>query len=212
MRPDALAHCALAKRLVEETCRTRDLNNLQSFTWFVSQRAVKAAAQVLCKIELRVCLEKMMLANTTGGNPVTFEKGPVIAFTARIVAAYVVKHSVPTAQVPDLIARTFRALNGLGQEPVTSEVPEISKPAVSVRQSIKDDYLISLEDGKKFKSLKRHLMVKYGMTPEDYRSKWGLPSDYPMVAPNYSAKRSELARETGLGIERSRSAATKQKS
>ncbi|RZI59980.1 MAG: MucR family transcriptional regulator [Pseudomonas sp.] len=150
-----------------------------------------------------------MLKDATDNNLVTAGPDPVVALTARIVAAYVVKHTIQTAQVPDLIAQTFRALKSLGQEPVASEVPETKRPAVPVRQSIKDDYLISLEDGQKFKSLKRHLTVKYGMTPEEYRSKWGLPSDYPMVAPNYSAKRSELARETGLGIRRTRSAAAK---
>jgi predicted transcriptional regulator len=152
-----------------------------------------------------------MLKDATDNNLVTAGPDPVVALTARIVAAYVVKHTIPTAQVPDLIAQTFRALKGLGQEPVASEVPEIKKAAVPVRQSIKDDYLISLEDGRKFKSLKRHLMTEYGMTPDEYRLKWGLPSDYPMVAPNYSARRSELARETGLGIGRTRSAAAKTK-
>lgn len=153
-----------------------------------------------------------MLKDATDENLATAGPDPVVALTARIVAAYVVKHKIPTAQVPDLIGHTFRALKGLGQEPAASEVPETKRPAVPVRQSIKDDYLISLEDGQKFKSLKRHLMVQYGMTPEEYRSKWSLPSDYPMVAPNYSAKRSELARETGLGVGRTKSAATKSKS
>jgi predicted transcriptional regulator len=151
------------------------------------------------QIEVHVLFGKMMPENTTVENPVTSEPDPVVALTARIVAAYVVKHTVPTAQVPDLITQTFRALKCLGQEPVAFEVPEIKKPAVSIRQSITDDYLVSLEDGRKFKSLKRHLMSEYGMTPAEYRSKWGLRTDYPMVAPNYSAKRSELAKESGLG-------------
>lgn len=143
--------------------------------------------------------DKMMLADATDENLGAAGPDPVVALTARVVAAYVVKHTVPTAHIPDLIKRTFSALKDLGQEPVASEVPEIKKPAVPIRQSIKDDYLISLEDGRKFKSLKRHLMTEYGMTPAEYRSKWGLRSDYPMVAPNYSAKRSELAKESGLG-------------
>ncbi|MBD8665927.1 MucR family transcriptional regulator [Rhizobium sp. CFBP 8752] len=150
-----------------------------------------------------------MLENTFDGSPVASEPDPVVALTARIVAAYVVKHTVPTAQVRDLIGQTFRALKGLEQQTDAPAVSETKKPAVSIRQSIKEDYLISLEDGQKFKSLKRHLMVQYGMTPEEYRSKWGLPSDYPMVAPDYSAKRSELAKETGLGTGRRRVAATK---
>lgn len=153
-----------------------------------------------------------MLDDKAVYNLVDAERSELVALTARIVAAYVVKHTVPTAHIPDLIARTFQALDGLGQETVAPDVPEIRKPAVPVRQSINDDYLISLEDGQKFKSLKRHLMVQYGMTPEDYRSKWGLPNDYPMVAPNYSAKRSELARETGLGNGRARSSAIMKKS
>ncbi|RYG95953.1 MAG: MucR family transcriptional regulator [Alphaproteobacteria bacterium] len=150
-----------------------------------------------------------MLKDATEKNFVVAGAEPVVSLTARIVAAYVAKHTVPTAQIPNLIELTFRGLKGLGQEPVASEVPETKRPAVPIRQSIQDDYLISLEDGQKFKSLKRHLMVQYGMTPEEYRSKWGLPSDYPMVAPNYSAKRSELAKETGLGIGRTRPAAAK---
>jgi len=149
-----------------------------------------------------------MSKDATDENLVAASPDPVVALTACIVEAYIAKHSVPIAQVLDLIARTFSALKALGNEHVGSDAQEAKKPAVPVRQSIKDDYLISLEDGQKFKSLKRHLMVQYGMTPEDYRSKWGVPSDYPMVAPNYSAKRSELARETGLGNGRTRSTTT----
>ena len=150
-----------------------------------------------------------MLENTTEKKSVAKEFDPVIAFTSRIVAAYVVKHTVPTAQVPDLIAQTFRALKELGQAPIASETPETRKPAVSIRQSITDDYLVSLENGQKLRSLKRHLMVQYGMTPQEYRSKWGLPDDYPMVAPAYSARRSELAKGMGLGTERANSSAKK---
>jgi predicted transcriptional regulator len=135
---------------------------------------------------------------------------PVIALTARIVAAYVVKHRVATAQLPDLIAQTHMTLKTLGQAPVAPEEPERPTPPVSIRKSIQNDYLISLEDGKQYKSLKRHLMARYGMTPEQYREKWGLPKDYPMVAPAYAAKRSELAKRLGLGSWRSgRSSAAK---
>jgi predicted transcriptional regulator len=156
-------------------------------------------------------LEKPLPDNTTAEDPFIAEPDPVIALTSRIVAAYVVKHTVPTSQVPDLIAQTFIALKRLGEVSVTPEVAETRKPAVSIRQSIQDDYLISLENGQKFKSLKRHLKVQYGMTPEDYRAKWGLPKDYPMVAPNYAAKRSELAKGSGLGTGRAKSSETTQK-
>jgi len=111
--------------------------------------------------------------------------------------------------VPDLIAQTFRALKGLGQAAIASDTPETRKPAVSIRQSITDDYLVSLENGQKLRSLKRHLMVQYGMPPQEYRLKWGLPGDYPMVAPAYSARRSELAKGMGLGTERANSSAKK---
>jgi predicted transcriptional regulator len=153
----------------------------------------------------------MMLENTTDENPVANEPDPVVGLTSRVVSAYVVNHTVPTTTLPDLIAQTFHALKGLGQEPVAHEVLETKKPAVPIRQSIQGDYLISLENGQKFKSLKRHLQVQYGMSPEDYRSRWGLPKDYPMVAPAYAAKRSELAKGSGLGTGRASSTATKTK-
>ena len=113
-----------------------------------------------------------------------------------IVSAYVGKNSLPSAELPDLINmvhKTLSELDGDAQDVVTLE------PAVPVRKSITDDYLICLEDGKKFKSLKRHLRSKYDMTPEEYREKWGLPYDYPMVAPSYARKRSDLAKKMGLG-------------
>jgi predicted transcriptional regulator len=130
---------------------------------------------------------------------------PVIVLTTRIVAAYVAKHMVPTAQVPGLIAETYTALKSAGQAPVAPGVLEKPTPAVPIRKSIQHDYLISLENGQQLKSLKRHLMSKYGMTPDDYREKWGLPTDYPMVAPAYAAKRSELAKGSGLGNRRAES-------
>ncbi|PYE30265.1 MucR family transcriptional regulator [Rhizobium sp. PP-F2F-G38] len=129
---------------------------------------------------------------------------PDITLTARIVAAYVVKHTVPAAQLPDLIHQTWAALGSLGRTAPAPVVPEKPVPAVPIRKSIQPDYLLSLEDGKPYKSLKRHLMNKYGMTPDAYREKWGLPMDYPMVAPDYAAKRSELAKNLGLGTTRNR--------
>ncbi len=122
----------------------------------------------------------------------------VMAMTAEIVAAYVGNNSLPVSAVPELVQTVHHALSGLGKnEP--EQPAEPLKPAVSIRRSITPDYLVCLEDGKKLKMLKRHLRTTYGMTPEEYRAKWGLPSDYPMVAPNYAKQRSEFAKKIGLG-------------
>lgn len=122
------------------------------------------------------------------------------ALTTRIVAAFVGHNQVPVDAIPAIIQKVYTSLQGVGQPTAPAEPPvEPLKPAVSVRKSIQADYLICLEDGKKLKMLKRHLMSNYGMTPADYRAKWGLPNDYPMVAPNYAAARSKMAREIGLG-------------
>ena len=117
---------------------------------------------------------------------------------ADIVAAYVSRNSVSADAVPDIIRSVYGALEGLNRSTVA--VPEERpKPAVPINRSIQHDFIVCLEDGKKLKMLKRHLMTAYGMTPDDYRAKWGLPKDYPMVAPNYAAARSELAKSMGLG-------------
>ena len=121
----------------------------------------------------------------------------LLELSTEIVASYVSHNVVPAAELPELIASVYGAMAATQTE--TKETKEPLKPAVSVRKSITDDYLICLEDGKKFKSLKRHLRTHYGLSPEEYREKWGLPSDYPMVAPNYAAARSELAKKMGLG-------------
>jgi Predicted transcriptional regulator len=115
-----------------------------------------------------------------------------------IVAAYVSHNSVNPADLPRLIADVHGALRGLKAGEAPAPVEEL-KPAVPVRKSVAPDYIICLEDGKKFKSLKRHLRTHYNLSPEEYREKWGLPADYPMVAPNYSATRSKLAKDNGLG-------------
>lgn len=115
--------------------------------------------------------------------------------TARIVGAYVHANPVPTLELPTIIASVCTALLDLGK-PATKPDPA---PAVNPKKSVHPDYLISLEDGRRFKSLKRHLMAKHGLTPDAYRKKWGLPPDYPMVAPNYSAAKSAVARKIGLG-------------
>ncbi|TCD14094.1 MucR family transcriptional regulator [Oricola cellulosilytica] len=121
--------------------------------------------------------------------------------TADVVSAYVSNNSVPSSELPSLISEIHLAL-GKTLGGAAEEVQEKPRPAVNPKRSVTDDYIVCLEDGQKFKSLKRHLMSHYGMTPEDYREKWGLPSDYPMVAPSYAAQRSKLAREMGLGRKR----------
>jgi predicted transcriptional regulator len=131
--------------------------------------------------------------------------GNFIELTAGIVSAYVSNNTVAAGDIPSLIAQVHSALarvSGSG-----SEAPsEPLKPAVSVKKSITPEHIVCLEDGKKFKSLKRHLRTQYNMTPEQYREKWGLSADYPMVAPNYAAARSQLAKQMGLGQQRRRRA------
>src|SRR4051812_46306570 len=137
----------------------------------------------------------MMSDNTSGGN--------FIELTADIVSAYVSNNSVPASDLFSLINQVHVALVRVsnGQSEVQ---PEPLKPAVAVKKSITPEYIVCLEDGKKFKSLKRHLRTQYSMTPEQYREKWALPPDYPMVAPNYAAARSQLAKQMGLGQQRRR--------
>lgn len=120
-----------------------------------------------------------------------------IELTAEIVSAYVGNNPVPVAELPGLIERVHSSVRGLVKAPEPEPVELV--PAVAIKKSVTPDYIVSLEDGKKFTSLKRHLMTSYGLTPEAYRKKWNLPADYPMVAPGYSAKRSELAKAAGLG-------------
>lgn len=124
-------------------------------------------------------------------------RADLVGLTADIVSAYVSKNAVPVAGLPELIASIHSSLSGVDQ-PVAVEQPK-QEPAVNPRRSVTPDYIICLEDGKKFKSLKRHLGVHYGLTLDEYRAKWGLKSDYPMVAPNYAAQRSALAKSSGLG-------------
>jgi len=126
----------------------------------------------------------------------------IVTLTSDIVAAHVSNNSVAVSDVPTLIQNVYNALAGLRQE--ATPVPPKQEPAVSIRASVKPDYIVCLEDGKKLKMLKRHLMTHYQMTPEDYRAKWGLPADYPMVAPNYAEQRRNLAKKIGLGTSRRR--------
>jgi predicted transcriptional regulator len=125
----------------------------------------------------------------------------LIELTADVVAAYVSNNPVPVGELPSLIADVHAALGRVGS---TSEQPpaDKQKPAVNPKRSVHDDYIVCLEDGKKFKSLKRHLMTHYGLTPDQYREKWGVEPTYPMVAPNYASARSALAKKMGLGRKR----------
>jgi predicted transcriptional regulator len=136
------------------------------------------------------------MSSTTSG--ATF-----IELTATIVSAYVSNNSVPASDLPALIDQVHTALTrvlpGRGDTPAAPP-----KPAVSVKKSLTPEYIVCLEDGKKFKSLKRHLRAQYNLTPEQYREKWGLPADYPMVAPSYASARSRLAKQMGLGQQRRR--------
>jgi predicted transcriptional regulator len=127
-----------------------------------------------------------------------------IELTADIVSAYVSNNSVSAGDIPSLISEVHSALLKVSSGKEVQVAPEPPKPAIAVKKSVTDDYIICLEDGKKFKSLKRHLRTAYNMSPEQYREKWGLPSDYPMVAPNYAEARSRLAKQMGLGQKRKR--------
>ena len=126
------------------------------------------------------------------------EKLDLLGMTTEIVSAYVGNNIVTSAELPALIQSIHRALSGVTHPLAVVDLTP-KEPAVPVKRSITPDFLICLEDGRKFKSLKRHLRTKYNLSPEDYRAKWGLPKDYPMVAPNYARARSDLAKQMGLG-------------
>lgn len=135
----------------------------------------------------------------------TADDDALVRLTSDVVSAYISNNAVPAASLPGLIAEIHASLSKLDQESV-APVVEAPKPAISVKKSVTDNYLICLENGKKFKSLKRHLSTHYNMTPDEYREKWGLPADYPMVAPAYAAARSTLAKKLGLGKKRAENA------
>jgi predicted transcriptional regulator len=141
-------------------------------------------------------LEKIKMSDSGATN--------YIELTADIVSAYVANNTVPQGDIPSLISDIHSALVRVSAGQDIPVVSEPAKPAVPVKKSITSDYIICLEDGKKFKSLKRHLRTAYNMSPEQYREKWGLPQDYPMVAPNYAEARSQLAKQMGLGQKRKR--------
>jgi len=145
---------------------------------------------------------------TKGDNTMSeerFERSEVLSLTTDIVSAHVANNPVPISELPDLIKAVYSVLSDLTDE--EAELAHDLKPAVPVRNSITDDYIVCLEDGKKLKMLKRHLKTSYDMTPDQYRDRWSLPSDYPMVAPNYALKRQELAKKIGLGRHRERAQA-----
>ncbi len=125
------------------------------------------------------------------------ERAELLAFTSEIVSSHVANNNVSTSELSELIDVVFSKLADLSDNDRNQKVQLV--PAVPIKKSITDDFIICLEDGKKLKMLKRHLMTSYGLTPEDYRAKWGLKPDYPMVAPNYAAKRQQLAKKIGLG-------------
>ena len=131
------------------------------------------------------------------------DQGDLVDLTADIVSAYVSHNVVPVNDLPNLIKDVHVALGGLASDADKAPKEEL-KPAVPPKKSITPDYLICLEDGKRFKSLKRHLKTHYDLTPDQYREKWGLPADYPMVAPSYAEARSRLAKEMGLGQRRAK--------
>jgi len=120
----------------------------------------------------------------------------LLTLTTEIVSAHVANNSVAVSDLPHLIQEVYRTLSSVGSTPVAPERPQ---PAVALKKSVTPDYIICLEDGKKLKMLKRHLKTAYNMSPEEYRDRWGLPADYPMVAPNYAQHRSTLAKKIGLG-------------
>ncbi|MFS2011532.1 transcriptional regulator, MucR family [Azospirillum oryzae] len=128
----------------------------------------------------------------------------LLSLTTEIVAAHVSNNTVSLTDLPTLIEQVYKSLANVGTEPVVAE--ERPQPAVPIKKSVTPDYIVCLEDGKKLKMLKRHLKTAYNMTPEEYRDRWGLPTDYPMVAPNYARQRSSLAKQIGLGTRARRGA------
>ena len=131
------------------------------------------------------------------------EPNELLALTTDIVSSHVANNAVQVSELPQLIQHVYAALASAGNS-AAALAPSRPQPAVPVKKSVTPDFIVCLEDGKKLKMLKRHIKARYNMTPEEYRERWGLSSDYPMVAPNYAAQRSELAKQIGLGTKRSR--------
>jgi predicted transcriptional regulator len=133
----------------------------------------------------------------TSSTPANGENTGTLALAAKIVSSYVSKNQIDAGDLPDLIRSVYNSLNQLGQE--THSAVEKKPPAVPIKKSITNEHIICLEDGKKLKMLKRYLRTRFGLTPDEYRRKWGLPANYPMVAPAYAKRRSEFAKQIGLG-------------
>lgn len=133
----------------------------------------------------------------TENHPENMSRDELLRMTTQVVAAYVGNNPVPEAQISDVIQSVYGSLEGLGGGDNGTQTKQ--KPAVPIKRSITPDHIVCLEDGKKLKMLKRYLRTAYNMTPEEYRTKWGLPADYPMVAPNYAKQRSAFAKQIGLG-------------
>ena len=127
------------------------------------------------------------------------DKKRIAQLTSDVVAAYVEHNSIPAAELPNVVQLVYGALAGIAEKREAPAVEEGPRPAVPIRRSVTDDYIVCLEDGLRFKSLKRHLMTRHGMSPAQYRERWNLPADYPTVAPNYAKSRSALAKQMGLG-------------
>ncbi len=136
----------------------------------------------------------------TDAGPEQLAPADILRMTAELVGAYVRNNLLPTAELSSIISTVHGSLAALNGSGALRAVPQ--RPAVSIRRSLQPDYIVCLEDGKKLKMLKRHLRTTYGLSPEEYRAKWGLPPDYPMVAPNYAKQRSEFAKQIGLGRKR----------
>jgi predicted transcriptional regulator len=132
------------------------------------------------------------------------EPRKLLILAARITAIYVENNPTPISQVPEIVRSVHRSLKGLGTDAVAG-TPVVREPAVPIKRSVRPDYLVCLEDGKRLKMLRRYLKSQFDLTPEAYRAKWGLPPDYPMVAPNYARQRSEFAKKIGLGRSRKKS-------
>ena len=128
----------------------------------------------------------------------TVSRQELLRMSADIVAAYVSQNNVSGSEIPDVINRVYETLNGVTSDQADKGAPT-GKPAVAIRRSVMPDFIVCLEDGRKLKMLKRHLRTAFNLSPEEYRSRWGLPHDYPMVAPNYAKRRSEFAKKIGLG-------------
>jgi predicted transcriptional regulator len=138
------------------------------------------------------------MPSDTGSNDLSEQD--VLRLSADIVAAYVSENTVPAGQIGELVRSVHAAMTGLGgAEPAPAAPAERPKPAVPISRSVQQDHIVCLEDGKKLKMLKRYLRSRYGLSPEDYRRRWGLPADYPMVAPAYAQRRSDFAKQIGLG-------------